>query len=82
MPAVVARWDSYASAGAVSWESNVINVAHKLADFTLHEPCMLTRELLVQDPGYRDLGLAAQDADPLFDSTAQINAELDRYLSP
>jgi HD-like signal output (HDOD) protein len=82
VPAVVARWDSYASAGAVSWEGNVINVAHKLADFTLHEPCMLTRELLVQDPGYRDLGLSAQDADPLFDSTVLINAELDRYLSP
>jgi HD-like signal output (HDOD) protein len=82
VPAVVARWDSYASAGAVSWESNVINVAHKLADFTLHEPCMLTRELLVQDPGYRDLGLSAHDADPLFDSTVPINAELDRYLSP
>ena len=82
VPAVVARWDSYASAGAVSWESNVINVAHKLADFTLHEPCMLTRELLVQDPGYRDLGLSVHDADPLFESTALINAELDRYLSP
>jgi HD-like signal output (HDOD) protein len=82
VPAVVAHWDCYASAGAVSWESNVINVAHKLADFTLHEPCMLTRELLTLDLGYRDLGLAAQDADPLFDSSAQINAELDRYLSP
>jgi HD-like signal output (HDOD) protein len=82
VPAVVARWDSYASAGALSWESNVINVAHKFADFTLHEPCMLTRELLLQDPGYRDLGLAAQHAEPLFDSTALINAELDRYLSP
>jgi hypothetical protein len=82
VPAVLARWDSYASAGALSWESNVINVAHKLADFTLHEPCMLTRELFVQDPGYRDLGLTAQDADPLFDSAALINAELDRYLSP
>jgi HD-like signal output (HDOD) protein len=82
VPAVIAHWDSYAAAGAVSWESNVINVAHKLADFTLHEPCMLTRELLVQDAGYRDLGLAARDADPLFDSSVQINAELDRYLSP
>ena len=82
VPAVIARWDRYASAGAVSWESNVINLAHKLADFTLHEPCMLTRELLVQDPAYRDLGLAARDAEPLFDSTALINAELDRYLSP
>ncbi len=82
VPAVVARWDSYASAGALSRESNVINVAHKLADFTLHEPCMLTRELLVQDSAYRDLGLAAQDAELLFDSAADINAELDRYLSP
>jgi HD-like signal output (HDOD) protein len=82
VPAVIARWDSYTSAGALNWESNVINFAHKLADFTLHEPCMLTRELLVQDPAYRDLGLAAQDAEPLFESTALINAELDRYLSP
>jgi HD-like signal output (HDOD) protein len=82
VPAVVAHWDNYACAGAVSWESNVVNVAHKLADFTLHEPCMMTREVLLLDPGYRDLDLGAQDADPLFDSTAQINAELDRYLSP
>jgi HD-like signal output (HDOD) protein len=82
VPAVIARWENYASAGAVRWESNVVNVAHKFADFTLHEPGMLTRELLVQDPGYCDLGLGAQDADPLFDSAAQINAELDRYLSP
>jgi HD-like signal output (HDOD) protein len=79
---VVARWDNYASAGAVQWESNVVNVAHKLADFTLHEPCMLTRELLLIDRGFRDLGLSAQDAEPLFDSTVAINAELDRYLSP
>jgi HD-like signal output (HDOD) protein len=82
VPAVVARWDSYASAGAARWEGNVINVAHKLADFTLHEPGMLTRELLVQDPAYRDLGFAAKDAEPLFDSAVLINAELDRYLSP
>ena len=59
-----------------------IQIAKKLADFTLHEPAMLTRELLVLDPGYRDLGLSAQDAEPLFDSAVAINAELDRYLSP
>jgi len=82
VPAVVARWESYASAGAVGWESNVVNLAHKLADFTLHEPCMLTRELLVLDQSYRDLGFLGQDAESLFDSTADINAELDRYLSP
>jgi HD-like signal output (HDOD) protein len=82
VPAVVSRWETYAAAGALRWESNVVNVAHKLADFTLHEPSMLTRELLVTDQGYRDLGLSAQDAAPLFESTAAINAELDRYLSP
>ncbi|HEX3914204.1 MAG TPA: HDOD domain-containing protein [Steroidobacteraceae bacterium] len=82
VPAVVERWDCYASAGALRWECTVVNVAHKLADFTLHEPSMLTRELLVLDPAYRDLGFCAQDAGPLFDSTAAINAELDRYLSP
>lgn len=82
VPAVAAHWDRYAAAGAVRWECNVINVAHKLADFTLHEPCMLTRESLVQDAGYRDLGLTGQNADALFDSTPLINAELDRYLSP
>ena len=79
---VVARWDNYDSAGAVRWESNVVNVAHKLADFTLHEPCMLTRELLLTDRGFRDLNLPGQDAEALFDSTVAINAELDRYLSP
>jgi HD-like signal output (HDOD) protein len=82
VPAVLARWNSYASAGALRWECNVVNLAHKLADFTLHEPAMLTRDLLVSDQSYRDLGLSAPDADPLFDSIVDINAELDRYLSP
>jgi HD-like signal output (HDOD) protein len=82
VPSVVARWDSYATAGAVRWESNVVNVAHKLADFTLRESSMMTREELVMDLSYRDLGLSPQDAEGIFDSTAAINAELDRYLSP
>ena len=80
--AVVAHWENYAAAGAVRWESNVVNVAHKLADITLHEPSMLTRELLVMDQAYRELGLSPQDAELLFKSTAAINSELDRYLSP
>jgi len=82
VPAIVARWQQYASAGELRWECNVVNFAHKLADFTLHEPCMSTRDLLVLDQGYRDLGLVSKDADALFDSAVDINAELDRYLSP
>jgi HD-like signal output (HDOD) protein len=82
VPGVISRWETYRSAGAVQWECNVVNVAHKLADFTLREPSMLTRELLVKDQGYRDLGLSAQDDAPLFDSAAEINLEMDRYLSP
>ena len=54
----------------------------RIADFTLHEPKMLTRDQLVLDQGYRDLGLAAKDAEPLFDFAGGINGELDRYLSP
>ena len=38
VPAVIARWDSYASAGALKWESNVINIAHKLADSRCASP--------------------------------------------
>ena len=82
VPAVVGKWESYASAGALRWECNVINVAHKLADFTLHEPAMMTRDVLILDQGYRDLGLCAQQGAPLFDSAASISAELDRYLAP
>ena len=82
VPSVIARWETYRTAGDVQWESNVVNVAHKLADFILHEPSMLKRDLLVMNQGYRDLGLLAEDAVPLFDSVASINSELDRYLSP
>jgi HD-like signal output (HDOD) protein len=82
IPSVVAHWEDYRNAGDVQWESNVVNVAHRLADFTLHEPHMLTRDLIVQDPAYRDLGLSAEDGEPLFDSASSISGELDRYLSP
>ena len=81
VPRIIAGWENYGSAGDVRWESNVVNLAHKLADFTLAESAMLTREALVADPAYRDLQLDAREAEPLFDSAAPINAELDHYLS-
>ena len=59
VPAVIAQWESYAAAGALKWESNVINVAHKLADFTLLEPCHADAGMCsCRIMGYRDLGLA------------------------
>jgi HD-like signal output (HDOD) protein len=79
---VTSQWEAYHSAGAARFESNVVHVAHALADFTLHESTPLARDLLVTDAAYRDLGLTAADGEPLFDSTAAINAELDRYLAP
>jgi HD-like signal output (HDOD) protein len=79
---VTSQWEAYASAGAARFESNVVHVAHALADFTLNEATQLARDLLVTDPAYRDLGLTAEDGIPLFDSAAAINAELDRYLAP
>jgi HD-like signal output (HDOD) protein len=79
---VISQWEAYASAGPARLESNVVNVAHRLADFTLLESTQLARDLLVTDAAYRDLGLTPADAEPLFDSAAAINAELDRYLAP
>jgi HD-like signal output (HDOD) protein len=82
VPTVIARWQDYPSAGAVRWESNVVNLAHLLADFTLHQPCMLERDELIDAQPYRDLGLRAADSERLFESARSVDAELDRYLSP
>ena len=79
---VTSQWEAYHSAGAARFESNVVHVAHALADFTLHDSTHLARDLLVTDAAYRDLGLTAADGGPLFDSAAAINSELDRYLAP
>jgi hypothetical protein len=80
--AVTSHWEAYTSAGGARFESNVVHVAHALADFTLQESTRLARDLLVTDPAYQDLGLTAAAAEPLFESAAAINAELDRYLAP
>jgi HD-like signal output (HDOD) protein len=79
---VTSHWEAYASAGDARFESNVVNVAHRLADFTLLETTQLARDTLVTDAAFLDLGLSAADGEPLFDSAAAINAELDRYLAP
>ena len=82
VPAVTAHWEAYAGAGAARFDSNVVNVAHRLADYTLFSPTPRARDELVTDPAYRDLGLNLDHGNPLFDSAAAINAELDRYLAP
>ncbi len=82
VPTVISQWEAYAAAGAARFESNVVHVAHALADFTLIDSTQLARDLLVTTEAYRDLGLAPADAEPLFDSASNINAELDRYLAP
>lgn len=82
VPAVTAHWDTYAGAGAARIDSNIVNVAHRLADYTLYSPTPRARDELVTDPAYRDLGLHVDHGNPLFDSAAAINAELDRYLAP
>jgi HD-like signal output (HDOD) protein len=88
---VVTRWEAgnadvvrtgAAPVGDVQVECDIVNVAHRLADCTLLEPTRLSRELLVREPAYRNLGLAPEDGLPLFDSAADITAELDRYLAP
>jgi len=41
---VTAQWEAYASAGAARFESNVVHVAHSLADYTLSESTQLARD--------------------------------------
>jgi HD-like signal output (HDOD) protein len=79
---VTSQWEAYAAAGAARFESNVVNVAHALADITVLESTQVARDLLVSGEAYRDLGLTPADGEALFDSAAAINAELDRYLAP
>jgi len=79
---VTAQWEAYAAAGPARFESNVVNVAHALADFTLLDSTQLARDLLVTNAAYRDLGLTPADGEALFDAAAGINSELDRYLAP
>jgi HD-like signal output (HDOD) protein len=79
---VTSQWEAYAAAGPARFESNVVNVAHALADFTLVESTPLARDSLVTNAAYRDLGLTPEVGEALFDSAAAINAELDRYLAP
>jgi HD-like signal output (HDOD) protein len=79
---VTTQWETYASAGSARFESNVVNVAHAFADFTLRDPARLDRDSLMVEPAYRDLGLTPEDGECLFNSAAAINDELDRYLAP
>jgi HD-like signal output (HDOD) protein len=76
------QWHEYNTVGEARFECNVVNVAHTLADCTLQGSTHLARDLLVSGAPFRDLGLSGADAEPLFDSAAAINAELDRYLAP
>lgn len=78
---VISQWEAYASAGVARVESNIVHVAHRLADCTLLEAMPPARDLLAVDPAYADLGLTPRDAEPLCNSAAAINAELDRYLA-
>jgi HD-like signal output (HDOD) protein len=79
--AVVNRWDAYADAGGARFECNIVNVARRLADYTV-QGALPARASFIVDPSFRDLGLSSDDAAPLFDFAPDISAELDRYLSP
>ena len=81
VPGVIAGWRD-PSAGSQQPESDLVDLAHLLADFTLHEATMLKCDEIIEAPCYRALGLTHAHAGALFDSAAPIDAELDRYLSP
>ena len=79
---VATLWHDYASAGCARFACNIVNVAHGLADYSLHSPTDEARDLVVTAAAYRDLGPNLERDGSLFESAADINAELDRYLCP
>jgi HD-like signal output (HDOD) protein len=79
--AVATRWDPGAD-GSARVECNIVDVARRLADSTVEGAAFPTHELLASDASFRRLGLSSQEAGPLLELAADINAELDRYLSP
>jgi HD-like signal output (HDOD) protein len=79
---VVTRWENYADAGLSRRECNIVNAAHRLADCTEIEGRLPARDLFTVDASFRDLGLSSQESLPLFDSSPQIDTEIDRYLAP
>ncbi len=80
--ATTAQWEAYAGAGEMRIDCNVVNVAHRLANYTLTDSIRLSRDLLVVEPAYQDLGFADLDAIALFEAAGSINADLDTYLPP
>ncbi len=86
LPAVViaaaAHWEAYAAAGDLALDCAVVNVAHRLANYTLTDSIRLSRDLLLAEPAYQDLGFGAVDSIALFDAAGSINADLDTYLPP
>ncbi len=80
--ATMRHWEDYAAAGEARIESNIVALAHALADLTLTASTPLMRELLVSQPVYTDLGLEPADAIALFESAAAVNADVDWYLPP
>ncbi len=79
---VITRWEAYAAAGDARTESNIVAVAHRLADDTLRESTGVARELAVSEPAFVDLGLTGERAALLFAAAAEVHEEVDRYLAP
>jgi HD-like signal output (HDOD) protein len=80
--AVVTRWGAEPQVEGAPLECSIVDVARRLADSTAHGEALPTPELLSQDRSFRQLGLPPAEVAPLLQSAGDINAELDRYLSP
>jgi HD-like signal output (HDOD) protein len=79
---VVSHWETYQGSPAARLECHIVNVAHRLADYTLEDTNPLARDLLIVDPAFAELGFSVSDGAQLFESAAAVSAQMDRYLAP
>ena len=78
--ATIAQWESYAAAGDLRIECNIVALAHRLAEQTLGDASPIASELLGHEPVYVDLGLGADDAVMLAGSAGEVSTELALYF--
>jgi HD-like signal output (HDOD) protein len=80
--AVATRWGAASAGAAARVECGIVDVARRLADSTVEGSALPTHDELAGSASFRNLGLDSQQAGLLLKSSADIVAELDRYLSP
>ena len=74
------HWETYAAAGDLRIECNIVALAHRLADRTQDASSQLTHEWLATESSYVHLGLEPHDASVIVAAIPSVDAEISSYF--